>query len=500
MESGQSITPSAEWILDNYHVVEEQIFQIKSDLPPGYYRQLPLIETGHLAGLPRVFGVAWAYVAHMDSRFDVDTLCRMLDAYQRVTPLTIGELWAVPITLRIVLVENLRRAAQRIVKGHRLRRRADAIADSALGLSGASPVPIAEALGNAGPIYAPTLLVQLAHRLRDPGPLAMSSARWLDDQTVKQGSSTEAMIAREHQRQAAMNVTVRNIITSMRQISAIDWGEVFERVSLVDARLRARSGFADLDFATRDAYRREIENTARRSNANELQVADLALDLAAKSEAPGERKGDPGYYLIGAGAPLLRARASYRPRPLERLAGWLVGLGVGGYIFLIGLATALVLTLALAAAVSPSTPGPLVLVLLAFGLVPASELASGILNRAIGTTRVPKALPALDFQAGIPETARTLVAVPAMLTTAEGIDDLLSALEVHALSNSGPNVFFVLLTDWRDSSRETDDDDAPLLARARAGIAELNRRHAGRRGSLFHLLHRRRQWNPAQGM
>ncbi|MBN9023113.1 MAG: hypothetical protein J0H08_13680, partial [Rhizobiales bacterium] len=149
VEHGEAITPSAEWILDNYHVVEEQVFQIKADLPPGYYRQLPRIQKGHLKGLPRVFGIAWAYVAHMDSRFDADTLCRMLDAYQRVEPLTIGELWAVAITLRIVLVENLRRAGNRIVESHDLRRKADVIADHALGLLGVSQVPISTALDNA---------------------------------------------------------------------------------------------------------------------------------------------------------------------------------------------------------------------------------------------------------------------------------------------------------------------------------------------------------------
>ncbi len=499
VESGDTITPSAEWILDNYHIVEEQIFQIKGDLPPGYYRQLPRIAQGHFAGLPRVFGIAWAYVAHMDSRFDVDTLCRMLAAYQRVQPLTIGELWAVAITLRIVLVENLRRGAQRIVRSHRLRRRADAVADRVLGLTAAPPIPISEALQDLGPTFPPTLLVQLAHRLRDPGPLVTSSVQWLDEQAIRQGGTMDDFVGREHQRQAAMNVTVRNIITSMRQISAIDWSDIFERVSLVDDVLRRGSRFAEFDFQTRDAYRREIENVARHSTASETKVAREALDLARSAEDQSGEEAEPGYYLVGEGAPLLRRSTGYAAGPLERIGAGLGRIGVPGYVALIGVATAAVLGLALGAAVDPNTPWFLVLALAILGIVPASELAMGIMNRIIATAFVPKALPSLDFQGGVPDEARTLVVVPALLTNATTVGELLASLEVHYLGNTGPNIYFALLTDWPDSPTESSEEDERLLTLAIEGIAELNRRHVPRSGSRFHLLHRRRQWNEAQG-
>src|SRR2546425_10417090 len=121
----RAITPAAEWLVDNFHVVEEQIREIRDDLPRGFYRQLPKLADGPLAGYPRVFGIAWGYVAHTDSRFDPQTLCRFVRAYQRAQPLTIGELWAVAITLRLVLVENLRRSAERIVRGRAARPLAD---------------------------------------------------------------------------------------------------------------------------------------------------------------------------------------------------------------------------------------------------------------------------------------------------------------------------------------------------------------------------------------
>ena len=240
VESGRAITPAAEWVLDNYHIIEEQIFEVRGDLPAGYQRQLPKLADGPFTGLPRVFGVAWAYVAHTDSRFDSDLLCDFVSAYQSVQPLTIGELWAVPITLRIILVENLRRAAERIVRSHNVRLEADEFADRILGLGNSAPEPIAQVLANYPAPYLRTFIVQLAHRLRDPTPAVAPAVQWLEQQVaMTEGATIEIAVQAEHRRQAEMNVTVRNIITSMRQISAIEWPEIFERVSLVDEVLRA---------------------------------------------------------------------------------------------------------------------------------------------------------------------------------------------------------------------------------------------------------------------
>jgi cyclic beta-1,2-glucan synthetase len=125
----RSITPAAEWLVDNFHIVDEQLREIRDDLPPGYYRELPKLADGPLAGYPRVLGIAWAYIAHTDSRFDPESLRRMVRAYQEVEPLTIGELWAIAISLRILLVDNLRRLADQIVRSRASRQKADELAD-----------------------------------------------------------------------------------------------------------------------------------------------------------------------------------------------------------------------------------------------------------------------------------------------------------------------------------------------------------------------------------
>ncbi|HET9061947.1 MAG TPA: glycosyl transferase, partial [Candidatus Binatia bacterium] len=225
----RAITPAAEWLVDNFHVVEDQIRELRDDLPQGFYRQLPKLAAGPLAGYPRVFGLAWAFVAHTDSHFDPQTLCHYVRAYQRVQPLTIGELWAVPIALRLVLIENLRRGAERIISSRAARQEADALADRLLGIGGSPSEPAAAALRPLdGGFLSPAFAMQLVQRLRDQDPKVTPALRWLDERLAAQGTTADVIVREEHQRQVSMNVTVRNIITSMRLISAVDWAEIFE--------------------------------------------------------------------------------------------------------------------------------------------------------------------------------------------------------------------------------------------------------------------------------
>src|SRR5580765_5664235 len=283
VSAGRVITPAAEWLLDNYHLVEEQIREIREDLPPSFYRLLPKLSDGPLLGYPRVFGLAWAFVAHTDSRVEPAALRRFVRAYQRVQPLTIGELWAVAITLRIVLVENLRRAASRIVSNRDSRQRADAVADRLLGVNGSPGDPdIPLERDRLAREFQPAFVVQLVQRLRDQDPRVTPALRWLEERLSERGQTPEQIVRDEHQKQGASNVTVRNIITSMRLLSDLDWPEFFENVSLVDEQLRAGSDFAAMDFASRNLYRSAIEEFARGSKRSEIEITQAAMQAAQR--------------------------------------------------------------------------------------------------------------------------------------------------------------------------------------------------------------------------
>jgi len=503
------ITPASEWLVDNFHVVEEQIREIQDDLPKGFYRQLPKLAEGPLEGYPRVFGLAWAFVAHTDSLFDPQTLCRFVRAYQRVQPLTIGELWAVAITLRIVLVENLRRSAEQIVSVGVARQEADALADRLLGVGSREAEPAATVLRGFERTPLPTAFaVELVQRLRDQDPAVTPALRWLDERLAAQETTADDMVREEHRRQGAMNVTVRNVITSMRLMSAVDWAEFFESVSLVDAALRADSEFAEMDFPTRDRYRHAIEELARGSGHPEIEVAQRALVAAKRAAAEprnaddvtARRRQDPGYYLISTGRRAFETELGFRVPMREWLIRANTAAGILGYAGAIATMTAVILALPLLAVAEPGVSGSALFLLALLALVPASDVAVALVNRLVTNRFGATALPALELRDGVPSSLRTMVAVPTLLTTRADVEEQIERLEVRYLASAEGDLRFALLSDWTDSATERVPGDDELLGAAAEGIARLNRRHGpAADGERFLLLHRRRVWNDGEG-
>jgi cyclic beta-1,2-glucan synthetase len=504
----QPITPAGEWLLDNFHIVDEQVREIQRDLPPGFYRRLPKLADGPLQGYPRVFGIAWALIAHTDSAFDTQKLTRFVQAYQRVQPLTIGELWALAITLRVTLVENLRRLADSIQAQQSAGRLADTLADRILGAATAHPVPealILHSLDRAP--WSPAFALQLAQRLRDQDPTVTAGVRWLNARLAAEGTTAGRIVREEFQRQSATDVTVRSVITSMRLVSMINWPEFFESVSPVDAILRGASDFAAMDFPTRDRYRRAIEELARESGRDEVVVAQAAIAAARraaantsanKSVAPWES--DPGYYLINKGRPafekVLGCRVPFRTRLFQLNSK----IGVMSYVGTIAVVTAIVTAFILLVIALLGVSGWQLLVLMIVGLVPASDIAVAVVNSAIARQVGGKILPGLELRHGITPELRAIVVIPTLLTSVSAIEKQIERLEDHHLSNPDDNLAFALLSDWRDSPNEHDADDKHLLDEAASSIARLNTRYgiAGN-GARFFLLHRRRLWNEGEG-
>ena len=505
----RSITPAAEWLVDNYPIVDEQLREIRDDLPRNYYHELPKLTDGHLAGYPRVLGLAWAYLAHTDSRVDPESLRRMVLAYQEVEPLTIGELWAIAISLRILLVENLRRLSEQIVLSRTARQSADVIADRLLGLGQGSPEASATSLRRILPDKLPTAAsVQLFQRLRDQDPAVTPALALLEKRLVAEGTTAEETVRLEHQRQATMNVTVRNVITSMRLISSLDWTQFVEGVGVVDEILRAGSSFARLDFDTRDSYRKAIEELARGSTLTEADVAHKAVEMSnAAPPGVGEaaqvapRYRDPGYYLISDGRVTLERELSVRVPLSTRLLRAYVRYPATGYLGTFVILTALVLAVPLVLSRNRGAVSGEIVIITLLAVIPASDLAVALVNLMVTRVLGPKPLPRLDLEDGIPTELRTLVVVPMLLTTVEEIEALVGGLEVHYLANREGDLRFALLSDWLDADTEVVPGDDELLAAAAAGIDQLNERHgeAPGGGARFLLLHRKRTWNEAEG-
>jgi cyclic beta-1,2-glucan synthetase len=510
IQEERAITPAAEWLVDNFHIVEEQLREIRDDLPAGYYRKLPKLALGPLQGYPRVYGVAWAYVAHTDSHFDPEVLRRFVKAYQRVQPLDIGELWAVAITLRVVLVENLRRLTDRIVRSRAERQDADMLADSLLGTGGQASIPSETAQRRFGKGPLPrAFVVQLVQRLRDADPNVGAVLQWLDHRLAQQGTTADEIVRAEHQEQTAMNVTVRNIIPSMRLMTDFDWHEFVEDVSLPDQILRSETNFGEMDFTTRDAYRHAIEDLSRESHHSEIEVAEHVVHrikrACAESSGNGhpreDRRADPGYYLVSNGREEFERELGFRVSWNSWLLRLYIRSAAAGYPGTIALFTGLIAALPLLHERKAGVADWGLVLLGLLAVVPASDMAIALVNRLVTDLLGPRMLPRLELRDGVPEQLRTIVVVPALLTSQHDIEELVERLEVHYLANSDGDLRFALLSDWIDAPTESLPDDDELLAIAADGLTRLNKIHGSTTDGdeRFLLLHRRRVWNESEG-
>lgn len=503
----QPVTLAAEWLLDNFPLVEQQVRDIRQNLPLQYYRELPRLAGGPLAGLPRVYEIILELVAHSDARVEEETLTRYILAYESVTPLSSGELWGVPLMLRLALIENLRRLAQQVMVRHRQRAEADAWADRLLAAVQADvPDPhradqvvaeIVAALGEHHSRPSPAFAVRLVQRLRDQAGELGSALRWLDQRLAAQGTTLDQLIRREHQVQAANQLSVGNTVNTLRLAGSIDWSKWFETASPVEQMLRADpAGVYDgMDFASRDRYRHAVERLARRGRRAEEDVARQALELA-RAGRPDPRRGHVGYYLIGPGEDALRTAIRLRYAPAERATRLLHRHATAVYLGGIGMITAFVLAALLAyAARAGASPAWLGAVFVA-GLLPASELAVQLMHWLAGLLVKPRVLPKLSFKTGIPAEFRTMVVVPVLISSDEGVDRLLENLEVRFLANQDPHLHFAILGDFADAREEGRPEDAPLVARMTRGIRALNARYDRDR---FFYFHRARRWSPGAG-
>lgn len=495
VRAGVPISPTAEWLIDNFGLIEEQLREVEEDLPEGFYVELPKLSEGEMSGYPRVYALAAAYVEHTDSRFELDSLTRFIAAYQTAQELRIGELWAVAISLRLVLVENLRVLADSIVRRRAERADADDLADALLAARPRLHVQRRLSRLSRGPL--PTAFsVQLIQRLRDRDPLTTPGLVWLTDHLARHGTSAEQVVRQEHLQLAAMQGPVRDGITSMRALSSVDWPDFVEEASLLEHALR---GPVRTDFATRDRCRHAVERLARRSEWTERAIGQLAADTS-RQHPRGSRAADPGYWLFDEGRPRLEAEIGYRATLRARIGSWVSPQLAPLYVAGLLAATAAILAVPLYAAVGMGAGPGESLLLGALALIPASELAIGLVHRIAARFGGPQKLPKLELTDGVPAELRTLVVVPTLLTDEAEVHALVQRLEVHFLANDDGDLRFALLTDWRDADTEQTRDDEALLALAQRGIAELNGRHPQVvDGPRFLILHRRRCWNPGEG-
>ena len=505
-KANRRISPAGEWLLDNFYLIEEQIRTARRHLPKGYSRELPRLLSGPSAGHPRVYDIALETISHGDGRVDPESLGSFVVAYQTVTFLTLGELWAIPIMLRLALIENLRRAGARIAAGMIERNRAAQWAEQMTETAEKDPkslILVIADMARSNPPMVSSFVAEFARRLQGQSSALALPLTWIEQRLSESGLTIEQLIRSENQQQAADQVSISNSIASLRFLGAMDWREFVEGMSVVEQTLREDPAgvYGKMDFATRDRCRHAVEKIAKGSRLSEGEVARKAIQSTCESAAvkgSDDRAAHVGFYLIDKGLPQLERAAGARLSPLEVLARTSRRFPLFLYLGTITLMTTIFTGSLLAKTHTGGYPDWLLALTGFLSLLGGSQLAVALVNWLATLFVTPHLLPRMDFSEGIPEESRALVVIPTMLTSAPDIEDLVEALEVRFLANRYDNLTFGLLTDFRDALEETIPEDEPLLRLARKRIEELNEKYSDAKSDTFFLFHRPRRWNPRE--
>jgi cyclic beta-1,2-glucan synthetase len=435
---GHEIPPAAESLIKGFHLVEEQLQIIGRRLTWRYYHDLPTVGSGEQAGYPRVYGVALTFVTHASGRLGTETLSRFLSAYQLTAPFTVREMRSFDLTLRVVLIERLRRLASHVA----------------------------------------------------------------DAQAVREGESAEEVMRAGHERQSALRMAVDKVIADILSLATLNWREIFERTCAVDAVLREDPAgvYPSMDFASQDSYRRAVERVAKSTGACEADAARRAVALASRDCGAGaHERGHVGFYLLDGGLDEFEAALNYRPRLAERAIRTLKRHATPLYLLAFANITAVAVAASALFALRSGAGLPAIVGVSLLSLIPASEIASLSLRVIIMSAFRPSPLPRLETALGLPDEAATMVVVPTVFTSPVSVRGALETIEAHYLANHDRNIFFALLGDWKAAPREEMPDDGALLEAALRGIKELNARYDDGTQDRFHLFQRRRRWNQSEG-
>ncbi len=502
VKQSNRIVPAAEWLLDNFYLIEEQIYTAKKHLPKGYSKGLPQLLRGASAGLPRVYDMAVEIISHSDGHVNLRSLAGFVNAYQTVSTLKIGELWAIPIMLRLALLENLRRLSIQISIDITNKSLAESWADQLIDVAENDPknlVLVIADMARSNPPMATSFVAELTRRLQEKGSSLALAMNWLEQTLSENGQASAELVQLENQKQAAGQVSISNSISSLRFLSNTDWRDFVEQTSIVEQILRRDPAgiYAHMDFYTRDNYRHSVEKIAKHCVLPEEGVANIVVEKARENigKTNDLRLTHVGFYLKGKALKKIEKQVHMKVSVMEtcrKIAEKIpFFIYVGGIFFISVFACIALVNKAGEQLLNQWQLGAFTVL----SFIAVSQFGVSVVNWLVSILARPRMLSRMDFSKGIPEGCRTLVAVPTMLTSTSEINHLVEGLEVRFLANRDANLCFALLTDYTDAKQKDMPDDKMLIQYAMNKITHLNRKYQRPTNDTFFLFHRDRQWN-----
>ncbi|MCC5917799.1 MAG: glycosyltransferase 36 [Cryomorphaceae bacterium] len=511
----KEISPASEWLMDNFYIIQEQIVQIGIDFPKAYQKNIPILAIGEHTGFPRVYEIVLNMLTHTDNVLDKDVLEEYIRSYQEEETLQLGELWAIPIMIRLFLIQILAEKASRILEQKNITIEVEKFVSEIGKKDLQEPGAFSHAISGWAKVHSEKLgllhLLELYNQLQSAGLLHEEQKRWFNYHINQYEVTLENAMRQEAQKQSRLQVNIQNAVISLREITETEWPDFVEDCSVVNDILKQDpSGhYVRMDFQTRDSYRKIVEKVSRYSKFSEKETAICALKLAqeqaniSSTEQPETKPGSRekrqhiGYYLIGEGYTELIQKAGYTIPRRERFhRAYEAHFSL--YLLTIFAATLGFLGILWMATDAIAYPFKTTLAVLLIAFFPALDLSITAVNRFFAFFLPPRVLPKMNHKERIPKHSRTIVVVPTVLTSTEDALRQIENIEIHSLANPDQGLQFALLSDFTDADEKHKDTDEAILKTAEDAIKDLNNRYTSRYGDRFFMLHRERLWNESE--
>lgn len=499
----REVVPAAEWMLDNLYLIEKEYKDIKHNMPESYYRGLPVISKGILKGYPRIYHIAVELISHTDGKIDENTIETFIKAYEKNTVLSIGELWALPIMIRIALIQNISKLADAIVFSLEEKKKGEALGEKFINAYNENTIEEElKKLSEEDVVLSSHFIERFLKVVKDNGVDNEDLYKWIDEKLMLQNLPSEKVVAVEHQKQAGFQISMGNSITSIRDVGAINWREAFEKLSFVEQILREDPSniYINMDFESRDNYRHKVETLAKYTNNSEVFIAKKAVECAKKAKTQNDYERHAGYYLLDDGAGTLKSFIKFKEKGIRKIKPIIAERKAGFYIGAIIFFT-LLLCGAVVAAVSFQNKNvsafKYIVGFLAV-LIPISEIVISIFNWSINHLASPRFVPKMEFKDGIPKECSTVVVIPTLLSSVDRVHGLIGDMEVYYLANMEDNIYFALLGDFKDSIFEHEEGDEKIIQAALSDIKALNEKYAKDKQDIFYFFNRYRQYNESE--
>lgn len=477
--------PASEWLLDNYYIIEQQVKEIKLVYSSSFQRGLKILDNGHLKGFPRVYALAWELVSHSDGNLNEEAIESFIESYQQINMLSISELWAIPIMLRMVLIENIRVLSEKTMEAQREWNKVGDIAGKTID----EVLAIIVKEGKSKTI-SPSFIECLMRRIRKEGLESKDIIVKLNSLLENQNSNIESLIQWEHQIQASRKISMGNSITSLNVINSLDWQMIFEKLSKVEEILKGdpTKTYEKMDYESRNYYRNVVESIAKKCRTSETSVAKKAVELAASNNIENGSRGHVGYYLIDKGKEQLICR--YRETDLKRLISK-TKLYIGPIILMTLLGVALT---AFKVASLENINISLIVLISLVSILPWSEISITLMNWLVTMVVPTSFLAKMDFEKGVPNDSKTLVVITALLTESGKVEEYVSKLETYYLGNRDKNIFFGLVCDFKDSLAAQGDRDIQIQKKLTEAFNSLSKKYSTDQ-ERFYFFVRERTFN-----